>query len=258
MKKYFCLLLVLLMSLPLAACGGQSEQVELHVFAAASLTETLDQIIETYKAEVPGVTVVATYDSSGTLLKQIQEGAECDLFLSAAQKQMDALEEDGSLLADSRTDLLENKVVLAVPQGNPKGIGSFDQLARLLEEGGVFLAVGGSDVPVGQYTRKIFDFYGLDEESLAPCLSYGSNVKEVTTHVAEGSVDCGIIYATDAASAGLAVVDTAGAEQCGRVVYPAAVLNGSKHPDEARAFLAYLRTPEAGAVFEGVGFTALG
>ena len=258
MKKYLCLLLVLLMSLPLAACGGQSGQVELHVFAAASLTETMDQIIETYKAEAPGVTVIPTYDSSGTLLRQLREGAECDLFLSAAQKQMDALEEDGSLLADTRTDLLENKVVLAVPQGNPKGIGSFDQLARLLEEGGVFLAVGDSDVPVGQYTQKIFAFYGLDEERLAPCLSYGSNVKEVTTHVAEGSVDCGIIYATDAFSAGLTVVDTATADMCGQVIYPAAVLKASQHPDEAQAFLDYVRSPEGAAVLEHVGFTPLG
>lgn len=257
MKRLLTLALVAALILSLAACGGQSEQIELRVFAAASLTETMDQIIENYKAEAPGVTVIPTYDSSGTLLRQLQEGAECDLFLSAAQKQMDALAEAGSLLEDTRTDLLENKVVLAVPQGNSKGIGSFDQLAELLKAGDVFLAVGNSDVPVGQYTQKIFAYYGLEEGELSDCLTYGSNVKEVTTQVSEGSVDCGIIYATDAASAGLAVVDTAGAEQCGRVVYPAAVLNGSKHPDEAGAFLDYLCTAEAGAVFERVGFTAL-
>lgn len=258
MKKSFALLLSLILVLHLAACGGQGQPVELHVFAAASLTETLDELIEAYKAVAPEVAVVPTYDSSGTLLKQIQEGAACDLFISAAQKQMDALEDAGQLQMDTRIDLLENKVALAVPEGNPKGIESFDQLAELLEAGDVFLAVGNSDVPVGQYTQKIFAYYGLDEEKLAPCLSYGSNVKEVTTHVAEGVVDCGIIYATDAFSAGLTVVDTATAEMCGQVIYPAAVLKNSQHPEEAQAFLDYVRSADGAAVLESVGFTPLG
>lgn len=257
MKKAICLVPALLMSVFLSACGKPPEQTELRVFAAASLTETLDRIIEDYKTAAPNVTVIPTYDSSGTLLKQIREGAECDLFLSAALKQMDELEEADLLLEGSRAELLENKVALAVPDGNPKGVGSFDQLAELLKAGEVFLAVGNSDVPVGQYTQKIFAYYGLDEEALAPCLSYGSNVKEVATQVSEGSVDCGIIYATDAASAGLTAADTATGEMCGRVVYPAAVLAESGHPEEARAFLDYLRTAGAGEVFAGVGFTPL-
>lgn len=256
MKKSLILLFVLFLSL--AACGRQEKQTEVYVFAAASLTETMDEIIENYKAVAPNVTVIPTYDSSGTLLKQIQEGAECDLFLSAAQKQMDTLDESGGLLADTRIDLLENKVTLAVPAGNPKGIENFDQLAELLKAGDVFLAIGNSDVPVGQYTQKIFAFYGLDEAALNACLTYGSNVKEVTTQVSEGSVDCGIIYATDAFSAGLTVVDTATAEMCGQVIYPAAALKESRRPEEAQAFLDYLRTPEAGAVLEAVGFTPLG
>ena len=258
MKKFACLSLAFLLIFSLTSCGKQARQVELYVFAAASLTETMDEIIEDYKTVAPDVTVIPTYDSSGTLLKQIQEGAACDLFLSAAQKQMDTLGDAGSLQSDTRVDLLENKVTLAVPAGNPKGIESFDQLARLLEEGGVFLAIGNSDVPVGQYTQKIFAWYGLEEAALSACLTYGSNVKEVTTHVAEGSVDCGIIYATDAASAGLTVVDSATEEMCGQVIYPAAVLADSAHPDQAEAFLDYLRTSEAGAVFERVGFTPLG
>lgn len=256
MKKGLALLIAALLLL-LTACSGQGEEVELHVFAAASLTEVLDKVIEDYKAVAPEVTVVPTYDSSGTLLRQIQEGAACDVFLSAAQKQMEELDEAGVLLAETRLDLLENKVVLAVPPGNPKGVESFDQLAELLEAGEVFLAVGNSDVPVGQYTQRLFEYYGLEEAELGTCLSYGSNVKEVTTHVTEGSVDCGIIYATDAATAGLEVVDTAGAEQCGQVVYPAAVLRESVQQTEAEAFLGYLTTARAGAEFEAVGFTVL-
>lgn len=257
------------------ADGAQDTQsaqtTELTVFAAASMTETLNRIAEDYKTVDPNVSLTFNFASSGDLLSQIKEGADCDVFISAAPKQMNAL--DGSLKNDAdknpdgldelldgtRIDLLENKVVLAVPEGNPKGIDSFDKLADRLGAGEVFLAIGNSDVPVGQYTRKIFAHYGLDEQSLADAgvLTYGSNVKEVTTQVSEGAVDCGIIYATDAYSAGLESVDEATADMCGQVIYPAAVLRNSAHPDEAKAFLDYLTGEDAGRVFESVGFTPL-
>ena len=257
------------------ANGAQDTQsaqtTELTVFAAASMTETLNQIAEDYKTVDQNVSLTFNFASSGDLLSQIREGADCDVFISAAPKQMNAL--DGSLKDDAdknpdgldelldgtRIDLLENKVVLAVPEGNPKGIESFDKLADQLGAGEVFLAIGNSDVPVGQYTRKIFAHYGLDEQSLADAgvLTYGSNVKEVTTQVSEGAVDCGIIYATDAYSAGLESVDEATADMCGQVIYPAAVLRNSAQPDEAKAFLDYLTGEDAGRVFESVGFTPL-
>lgn len=257
------------------ANGAQDTQsaqtTELTVFAAASMTETLNQIAEDYKTVEPNVSLTFNFASSGDLLSQIKEGADCDVFISAAPKQMNAL--DGSLKDDAdknpdgldellegtRIDLLENKVVLAVPEGNPKNIDSFDRLADRLGAGEGFLAIGNSDVPVGQYTRKIFVHYGLDEQSLADAgvLTYGSNVKEVTTQVIEGAVDCGIIYATDAYSAGLESVDEATADMCGQVIYPAAVLRNSAHPDEAKAFLDYLTGEDAGRVFESVGFTPL-
>lgn len=257
------------------ADGAQDTQsaqtTELTVFAAASMTETLNQIAEDYKTVDPNVSLTFSFASSGDLLSQIKEGADCDVFISAAPKQMNAL--DGSLKDDAdknpdgldelldgtRIDLLENKVVLAVPEGNPKNIVSFDKLADRLGAGEGFLAIGNSDVPVGQYTRKIFVHYGLDEQSLADAgvLTYGSNVKEITTQVIEGAVDCGIIYATDAYSAGLESVDEATADMCGQVIYPAAVLRNSAHPDEAKAFLDYLTGEDAGKVFESVGFTPL-
>ena len=237
------------------------------MFAAASLTETLTAIGETYSAEHPEVTFRFNFDSSGTLKTQIQEGADCDLFISAGQKQMNQLDSTASadvntegldfVDSDSRVDLLENKVTLAVPEGNPKGVESFDQLAELLKSGDVMLAIGNSDVPVGQYTQKIFAYYGLDEAALADSLTYGNNVKEVTTQVSEASTDCGIIYATDAYSAGLTVVDSATAEMCGQVIYPAAVLKAAPNAEAAREFLAYLQTDRAATVFESVGFTAL-
>ena len=161
------------------------------------------------------------------------------------------------VLEGTRFNILENKVALAVPDGNPAGINSYEDMKNGLEAGTLFMAMGNEDVPVGQYTQKILNYYGLDEEALANagCITYGSNVKEVTTQVAEAVVDCGIIYQTDAFSESLQVVDTATAEMCGQVIYPAAVLNVSQNADEASAFLDYLTSDEADAVFEAVGFT---
>ena len=259
MKKFAALVLALTLVFALTACGGNSKKVELTVFAAASMQETLTEIGENYKKDHSNITLTFNFDSSGTLQTQIEEGAVCDIFISAGRKQMNALEEGGSILAGSRFDLLENKAALAVPEGNPAGISSFDQLRSALEAGTVLLAMGNSDVPVGQYTQKIFAYWGLDETALAAsgCLTYGSNVKEVATQVAEGTVDCGIVYGTDAYSAGLTVVDAAGPEMCGRAIYPAAILAGGRNLDGARDFLDFLRTDQAAEVFSRVGFTPL-
>ena len=252
-----------------ASSGAAAEPVELIIFAAASLTETLTAIGETYSAENPGVTFRFNFDSSGTLKTQIQEGADCDVFISAGQKQMNQLDSTASadvntegldfVDSDSRVDLLENKVVLCVPEGSDKGIDSFDALAEHLKAEDILFCMGNSDVPVGQYTQKILAYYDLDEAALATAgvITYGSNVKEVTTQVTEGSVDSGVVYCTDAYSAGLTPVDEATKEMCGQVIYPAAVMKAAPNADAAKAFLAYLQTEEAMTVFEGVGFSAV-
>ncbi|WP_291244472.1 molybdate ABC transporter substrate-binding protein [Allofournierella sp.] len=294
MKKAFALAAAFALAFSLAGCGGASsaaspssaasagsgaasasasqtetggEPVELTVFAAASLTETLNRIAEDYKVVAPNVTLTFNFDSSGTLKTQIQEGAVCDVFLSAGQKQMDQLDKtaDASVNTEgldfvaegTRVNLLENKVALCVAEGSDASIASFDDLAKALEGTDILMAMGNSDVPVGQYTQQILAYYNLDEEALANAgkITYGSNVKEVTTQITEGSVDCGVVYCTDAFSAGITPVDYATEEMCGQVIYPAAVLNVSQHSEEAQAFLDYLQTDAAMQVFEEVGFS---
>ena len=241
--------------------------MHLTVFAAASMTETLNQIKTEYEKQHPDVEITFNYDSSGTLKKQIQNGAECDLFISAAQKQMNQLDGSKDATANpdkldfidsaTRINLLENKVVLVTPEGNPKQIQNFNDMAAKLKDGSVRLVMGNSDVPVGQYTEKILKFYNLDEKAIASAgnITYGSNVKEVTTQVLEGSADCGVVYATDAFSAKLKPVDQATKEMCGQVIYPAAVLKNSKQQDAAKDFLKFLQSDEAMKVFESVGFS---
>ena len=286
MKKLLSLLLSCAMLLALAACGGggetqespssspaaentesstpEAEPVELIVFAAASMTETLTEIADLYAEVAPNVTLTFNFDSSGKLVDQIEAGADCDIFISAAQTQMNEIDstqgEDTNpegydfVLQGTRINLLENKVALAVPEGNPADINTFSDLTT---DKLTLLAIGNSDVPVGQYTLEILEYLGTSAEELEAQgkLTYGGNVKEVTTQVKEAAADAGIIYATDAFSDGLTVVDTAITDMCGQVIYPAAVLNITQHEAEAQAFLDYLQTDEAMAVFEAVGFS---
>lgn len=280
MKKLVLFLVCSFLVVSLACCSSTNvkndttsnevvEKTDLVVFAAASMTETLNQIKEQYEKENSNVNIVYNFDSSGTLKTQIETGADCDVFISAAPKQMNQLDitADKSINTSgldfvdksTRINLLENKVALAVPSGNKANIESYDQLIDKLKNNDIFLAIGNSDVPVGQYTEKIFDYYGLDKDELMNngCLTLGSNVKEVTTQVKENTVDCGIIYQTDAFSAKLEVVDTATKDMCGQVIYPAAVLKISKNKDEAVKYLNYLKSDYAKNVFKSVGFTPL-
>lgn len=267
MKRIMTVLLVGMMIL--TGCGKNEEKPadvkvedkkEIVVFAAASMTESLEEIKGKYESENPAIEIIYTFDSSGTLKTQIEEGADVDIFISAAQKQMNALDIESDknedqldfIDSESRIDLLKNKVVLAVIEGNEKGLSSFDDLNTDLVE---HIALGNADVPVGQYSEEILGNMGI-WDAIQPKVTYGSNVKEVTTWVSEKSVDCGIVYATDAYSAGLeAVAEAPEGTLKTEVVYPAAVLKNSENPDEAKAFLDYLQGEDSKGIFESVGFT---
>ena len=284
-KKAFAVGLALALALGLCACGSQNdpdasgsgtpettpagEQVDVVVFAAASLEATLTEIAQQYKEVAPNVNLVFTFDSSGTLRDQILEGAVCDLFISAGQGQMNALDAadttgtnaDGNdyVAEGSRINLVENKVVLAVPDDNPAGIGSFQDLTTKAN----LICLGNDDVPVGEYSLQILDSLGISIDQLEQDgkVTYASNVSEVANQVKEGAVDCGIIYATDAFTYELTVVDKATTDLCGQVIYPAAVMkSGTDEASQAaaQAFLDFLHTDEnAISVLEGVGFTVL-
>lgn len=271
-QKLF-LSICLILTMTLTACSNTSSinnesntseiKSEIIVFAAASMTETLNQIKPMYESKNPNVKVTYNFDSSGTLLKQILAGADCDVFISAAQKQMNQLDisknekdnpdKNDYVLDNTRVNLLENKVALSVPDGNPKDINSFNDLKS---DKLTLLAIGNSDVPVGSYTLEILNYIGKPAEELEKegKLTYGSNVKEVTSQVKQGTVDAGIIYATDAKSANLQVVDLATKDMCKQVIYPAAVLKNTKNELEAKKYLDYLKSDEAMKIFESVGF----
>ena len=280
MKKFFLAALSLAMIFGLLACKNEDKQTsekaaiknaettneqtsgdkkELYVFAAASLTESLEEIKAAYEKGNPDLEIIYTFDSSGTLKTQIEEGAYADIFISAAQKQMNALDpeknpeaKDKIIDPESRIDLLENKVCLVVPKGSTKDIKTFEDLNSDRVE---TLALGNSDVPVGQYSEEILRNLG-SWDAIQEKITFGSNVKEVTTWIVEGVVDCGIIYKTDAYSAGLDVVyEEDGSHLDTPVIYPAALLKESENLEEARKLLAYFQGPEAMEIFQSVGFS---
>ena len=230
---------------------------EITVFAAASMTESMNQIAELYKAVAPDVKVVYNFDSSGTLRTQIQQGAECDVFLSAGQSQMNDIEEQ-FVLPGTRFNIVSNQVVLIVPKDanknvNPKGINDF----RDVVTDKVFLvALGNADVPVGQYAEQIYKNLGLWEELQSmKKTTFGSNVKEVLSQVAAGAVDCGIVYGTDAATNNdVEVVANAPEGSHEPITYPAAILKDPKDEAATRAFVEFLKGREASNIFTSIGF----
>ena len=225
------------------------------VAAAASLKNAYeDKLIPMFEEQYPGVTVEGTYDSSGKLQTQIEEGLEADVFMSAATKQMKALDEEGMIASDTIVNLLENKIVLIVPAGSDSKIASFEKIGDAAS-----IALGDPEsVPAGQYAKEALTNLNV-WDSIQDKVSFGTNVTEVLNQVAAASADAGIVYATDAASKADQVTVVAEAPEGSlekKVIYPVAVVKATTHEDAAKAFVDFLQTPEAIAVFESYGFVA--
>ena len=225
------------------------------VAAAASLKNAYeDELIPMFEEQYPGVTVEGTYDSSGKLQTQIEEGLEADVFMSAATKQMKALDDEGMIASDTIVNLLENKIVLIVPTGSDSKIDSFEKIGDAAS-----IALGDPEsVPAGQYAKEALTNLNV-WDSIQDKVSFGTNVTEVLNQVAAASADAGIVYATDAASMADQVTVVAEAPEGSlekKVIYPVAVVKATAHEDAAKAFVDFLQTPEAIAVFESYGFVA--
>ncbi len=236
---------------------GKELSGEVYVFIAASLSNAMEEIQKNFNEQYPDVEILYNADSSGTLQTQIEEGSRCDIFFSAATKQMDALVEEG--LADEGTvvDLLENKVVLIKPKDGETAVTGFENITDAKN-----LALAGDSVPVGQYAREIFTNMGIMEEVEGMEINEGKNVTEVLAAVSEGSNEAGVVYATDAASVAesVEIIEEAPAESLQTpVLYPVGMIEDQEASEEERAaaeeFLTYLQSEEALAVFEEYGFT---
>ena len=235
--------------------AASGEETEILVAAAASLKNAYeDKLIPMFEEANPGVTVKGTYDSSGKLQTQIEEGLEADVFMSAAKKQMTALDEEGMIASDTITDLLENKIVLIVPTGNEKKLEKFEDI-----ENADSIALGDpASVPAGQYAQEALTNLGIWDK-IQDKVSFGTNVTEVLNQVAAASADAGIVYATDAASMADQVEVVAEAPEgslAKKVIYPVAVVKGTAHEEVAKEFVAFLQTDKAISVFEEYGFSS--
>lgn len=232
---------------------SSKDEVELLVSAAASLTDVLEELKTIYKEKSPETTLNFTFSGSGALQAQIEEGAPVDVFMSAAQKQMDALEQGGHIKKDTRKTLLVNKVVLITPKDSDLGIVSFDDIAK--EE---IKKIGVGDpasVPVGQYSEEIFNNLGI-KDSINEKLVLAPDVRTVLNWVETGDVDLGLVYATDVMTTDkINIVSEAPEESHKEVSYPVAVIKDSKHIEASKAFLDFLSTDEAKGIFEKYGFT---
>lgn len=237
-----------------AGSADQEETTNILIAAAASLEYSLkDELIPMFEEAHPEITVEGTYDSSGKLQTQIEEGLEADIFFSAATAQMDALTEEGLIKKDTVTDLLENKIVLIAAKGEEENYTSFEDIAKAETP-----ALGDpASVPAGQYAQEALTNLGLWEEVSAKA-SFGTNVTEVLNWVAEGSAQAGIVYATDAATQEGNVTQVAEAPEGSLeepVLYPVAMVENTQHQEEAQLFLDFLQSDEAAQVFESYGFT---
>lgn len=253
MKKIFLLFMVSIFLM--AGCGDEKKSAELHISAAASLTDAMKEISAVYEKNNPDTKIIFNFGSSGALQQAIENGGETDLFLSAAQKQMDALEKSGNIVEGTRKNLLENEIVLIVPNDGEKNISGFEDLTK---ENIQKIALGEpKGVPIGQYSEEILKNLGIFDE-LENKFVFASDVRQVLAWVESANVDCGIVYSTDAKiSDKIKIVAVAKKNLHKPAIYPAAIIKTTKNFDAAKKFLDFLSDDTAKNIFEKYGFKSI-
>ncbi len=253
----FFIMLCLIISL-IAGCGSENKdktikQEEIYILAAASMTDAIQEIGANYEKEHKNIKLVYSFGSSGALQTQIEQGAPADVFISAAQKQMNVLDQKDLLDKSTRKDLVENKIVLIVPKESNLKIDSFSDLAS---DKVTKIALGEPKaVPVGQYSEEIFSNLNILDNVKSKAV-YASDVRQVLSWVETGEVDCGLVYATDAAiSDKVKVLFEAPSDTHKPIIYPVAMLKASSHQEEAKDFINYLTNNESKTILEKYGFT---
>jgi molybdate transport system substrate-binding protein len=270
MKKWLSIILVVCLVWALFGCNSRKDvssetkisnsseeevksEITILIAAAASLQNCLgDEIIPMFEEKYPNIKVDATYDSSGKLQAQIEEGADVDVFMSAAMKQMKTLEDEGLIIKDSIVPLLENSIVAIVPKGDKVNFNGFEDILKA-----DVIAIGDPDsVPAGQYAKEAFLNLKMWDNVLAKS-SLGTNVTEVLNWVAEGSADVGVVYSTDAAmNDNVEIIGFAPEGSVSKVIYPVGIVNKTKNEEESKIFTEFLKSAEAIKVFETFGFKA--
>lgn len=250
-SSIFCLFIIV-------SCSNQNSataSVELSVLAAASLTDALKEIQAKYEAEHAHIKLVPSYASSGSLKRQIEQGAPADVFLSAGTKEMDSLVAQERVDPKNRWDLLTNELVLVVP----KNKSSIKSLADLNRHTVKKMAIGQPQtVPAGDYAKQALESLGLWDE-LQPTLVFTKDVRQTLTYVESGNVDAGIVYRSDAeTSEGAVIIELFDPDSHQPIVYPVGVLSDSKHPDEAKAWVEWLLSSDAQEIFKKYGFQVIG
>lgn len=275
MKRLTAVLLVAIMAAGMMACGSkeeaeEAEEAEIQVFIAASLNTVMTELAEMYNEEHPEVTITYNADSSGTLMTQIEEGYECDIFFSAAQKQMDQLEEDGLVVDGTRANVVNNQVVVVTLKDSDTKVTGLENIGDAEN-----IALAGGSVPVGKYTRQALVNLGIPEEAEDVAaittqqvsdalggveISEQDNVSKVLAAVVEGSCEVGTTYYSDTYGYedDLTILETVSYDLTGNVIYPIARIINSEADDAqtkaAEDFLAFILSDEAKAVFDAYYF----
>lgn len=255
MKRNIIAFILLLTVIIAGGCSKTpvADTVELNVAAAASLTDAAKKIESLYIAQNPNTKITFNFASSGTLQKQIEEGAPTDLFISAGVKQMDALAEKDLIVADSRKNLLGNELILIAEKNS-----ALQDFAGLTDPAIKRISIGTPEtVPAGKYAQEALTSLNLYDQ-IKPKLVQAKDVRQVLTYVESGNVDAGLVYKSDTYQAkDIRIVTAAPSDSHKPIVYPMAIIKASQNQAEAQAFADFLASDEAAAVFAEHGFVPL-